>query len=371
MSSKCDPGVGTRRAKKRSQNATENRTLFNGPGSTTRPSRKRAKLGLPPGSETQHDFNQTCIDRNLPRIKPLKKPLAGNGCDSPDTAEPPCNARYPGDQSSASLDKQLDGRKIHTDLQPSFSVSGGDEELYALMQGFSSPAETVEQDLPLPTSAQPAGNAQAHGRGYVPGTCGSQDRGIFTDKQVECNVARNLPNFENTSEDIEEAMRLLADHVDQHRIAMEPPPPSWSDDIFEDIAVSEDAPEWIDATEAFDAAKPHEETEFPQILPETTPTQQKRSVSVLSPVSRNASGTFPGVEFDISENEYNDSDLDTSLVDLTTTSEEVQPVTPKTFPPDCSQRKLRSLHAKWMAPTITPRLPLTPEGKQYSNKYMP
>lgn len=323
---------------------------------------------------TQNASNLNDIAQDLRRVKPHGKPSANKRYKSCNTPESQWTAPCSDDHSSVPLDNQMAEVRLHTargkdqrSLKTSPSVSTGDDEACALMRSCSSFGERVQQGSELPTSPQLAARFRHERRTDLGGTHSSQDPGTFSARLVSGGMADSLPNFGNTSEDIEEALRLLAEHVDQRQSRIEPL--SWSDDIFDDTAPTEVVPEWLDVTQPSEVEEPKNETDSFQTFSISTPTRQQRFSSVLSPISRNRSKsavkdvTSSETEFNLSGIEYNDSDLDASLIDLTT-SEQAQPATPRRFPWKQSPPKLRWLSPKSIPATFSNRLPPTPEGKQ-------
>ncbi|KAL9632598.1 MAG: hypothetical protein Q9164_005221 [Protoblastenia rupestris] len=131
------------------------------------------------------------------------------------------------------------------------------------------------------------------------------------------------------------------------------------DDLFADI-VDDDLPEWLGDPPLSTTAKALQQGHgfFPSSRPSTSEVSALHSSDILNHISGNAvkAKTSHIIELAGSENEYPDSDLDTSFIDLTA-SDDIQATTPLTSPQRPTTPKLQWLPPKIFAKTKSPHLP--------------
>ncbi|KAL9130848.1 MAG: hypothetical protein Q9217_001049 [Psora testacea] len=195
--------------------------------------------------------------------------------------------------------------------------------------------------------------------------CATQDDGGLV--EAAGNAAfPELPGNQHAPTVYKDATPALAENITADIDDDRRPQDLTDDDLFADIPIEDNLPEWLDCPLASTTTNAlHEDrTIIPLNQPSASDLPASQSSCILTHISGNAGKAKPTkpISFDGSENEYPDSDLDASFMDLTT-SEGAQVATPQTSPQRALTPKLQWLPPKLFTPANSPRvshLPVVP-----------
>ena len=176
--------------------------------------------------------------------------------------------------------------------------------------------------------------------------------------------------FCHASQETEEAMQLLAEQTGSNDDIILTEGHELSDELFDDTAMEDDLPDWLSAIQTSNIRSASPIHTGNETLPGHTATSSplaSQSSCILKHVCGIARVTKPTeiVEVEQSENEYLDSDFETSFMELAA-SHEHEPSTPQISPQGSTTPKLRRLlpkimMPKKMTPMKSPRFPVTSE----------
>ena len=222
----------------------------------------------------------------------------------------------------------------------------------------------VGDNLNLLESAQRATSPESKGIIEVVETSSAPDSLIFDATIFDQDAMAHTLNLKNDVEGLDSALMTLSEHdtldVDDGWPVQDP----IDDALFADIDLMDALPEWLE--EASPPTVKINSTRSKHLdLPakcKSFPLHASQDSCALTLISGNARRDVPAksIQSDGSENEYPDSELDASLVDLTT-SEPIQPPTPQTSPQRSTTPKLQWLPPKeYISVKKSPR-PASPE----------